>query len=173
MHEAIDGRCCGHRILEDLVPFAEGKVARQQHAPSFVAFRQKCEQNLHLFATLLDVAKIVDDQTLEARQLLDQFWQTQIPLCNQQLLNQQTACRKLQTATKKNQLFRQRTQGVTLTSTFVMHLLDGDMRALSELETFDVVDQLRRLWEQVTSESFVLLYSDFTRLNLAVKRSHL
>ena len=45
MHEAIDGRCRGHCILEDLVPFAEGKVVRQQHAPSFVAFRQKCEQH--------------------------------------------------------------------------------------------------------------------------------
>ena len=39
MHQAIDGCCCGHRILEDLVPFAESKIARQQHAPAFVAFR--------------------------------------------------------------------------------------------------------------------------------------
>ena len=88
MHEAID-RCGGrHCILEDLVPFAEGEIARQQHTPAFVAFRKECEQNLHLLATLLYVAQIINDQTLEARHLFDHLRKTQIASRNQQLLHQ-------------------------------------------------------------------------------------
>ena len=41
MHEAIDGRGCGHLVLEHLVPFAEGKVACQQHAPTPIDSRQQ------------------------------------------------------------------------------------------------------------------------------------
>ena len=40
MHEAVD-RCGGRqRVLEDLVPFAEGKVARQKHAPAFAEIQR-------------------------------------------------------------------------------------------------------------------------------------
>ena len=46
-----------------------------------------------------------------------------------------------------NQLSAKRLRQMTFTSTFVMHLLDGDMRALSELELFEVVDRLLRLWK--------------------------
>ena len=84
------------------MPFAEGKVARQQDTPALVAFRQKFEQHFHLLATLLHVAQIVDDQAFEARHLFDQLRQTQIPFRNQQLLNQQTARRKQQTAALKS-----------------------------------------------------------------------
>ena len=88
MDQSIDSCCCGHRILEDLIPFAESKVARQQYAPAFVAFRQECKQYFHLLATLLHVAQVVNDQTLKARHLFDHFRKTQIALRNQQLLNQ-------------------------------------------------------------------------------------
>ena len=51
-------------VLEDLVPFAEGEVARQQHTPAFVAFRQECEQDFHLLATLLHVGQVVGETNL-------------------------------------------------------------------------------------------------------------
>ncbi len=43
MHEAVDGGCGGHGVLEDLLPFAERQVARQHHATPFVAFGQQGE----------------------------------------------------------------------------------------------------------------------------------
>lgn len=105
MHEAID-RCCGrHRILEDLVPFAESEIARQQHASAFVAFCKERKQHLHLLATLLHVAQIIDDQPLKVRHLSDHLRKTQIALRNQQLLHQQTARRKQQAAALQDQLF--------------------------------------------------------------------
>jgi hypothetical protein len=61
----------------------EGNVARQQYTPAFVSFRKEYEQYLHLLATLLDVAKVVDDQAFETRHVFDQLRQTQIPLRNQ------------------------------------------------------------------------------------------
>ncbi len=50
MHDAIYGGGCGHRILEDAFPVAEGEVAGNQDAATFVAFGQQVEQDLHLFA---------------------------------------------------------------------------------------------------------------------------
>ncbi len=69
VHQSIDGSCCGHRVFEDLIPLAEGEIARQQHAAAFVAFRQQSKENLHLFAALLYVPEVVDDQPLEARKV--------------------------------------------------------------------------------------------------------
>ena len=109
MHQAVDCCRCCHRVFEDLIPLAERKVARQQHAAAFVTFRQKSEQNLHLLSALLNVAQVVDDQALEAAQLLDQFRKTQVAFGDQQLLNQQAARREQHTVTLKNQLLRQRT----------------------------------------------------------------
>ena len=103
MHQAVDRRCCRHRIFEDLVPFAERQVARQQNAPSFVAFGKQREQHLHFLSVLLHVAQVVDDQALVAPKRFDQPRQSQVPLRDQQLLHQQTAGREQHAATLVNQ----------------------------------------------------------------------
>lgn len=82
--QAVDGGGRGHSILEDLLPFAERQVACQHHAASLVAFGQKGEQHLHLFAALLDVAQVVDDQRVELRQVLDDSSQPQVAFGNQE-----------------------------------------------------------------------------------------
>jgi TROVE domain len=40
MHQPVDGRSGGHRVLEDLFPLRERQVARQENAAAFVTFRQ-------------------------------------------------------------------------------------------------------------------------------------
>jgi len=67
MDQAVDGGGRGHGVLEDLLPLAERQVARQHDAAALVAFSQQGEQHLHLLATLLDVAQVVDNQRIELR----------------------------------------------------------------------------------------------------------
>jgi len=62
VNETVDRGRRGHRVLEYLLPLAERKIARQEHAASFVALGQEREQHFHLLATLLHVADVVDDQ---------------------------------------------------------------------------------------------------------------
>lgn len=102
MHEPIDGCGSRHRVSEDLVPVAESEVARQQHTPAFIAFRRERQQDFHLLATLLHLARTIDDQAFEGRQLFDHSRKTQIALRNQQLLHQLTARRKQPVASLKN-----------------------------------------------------------------------
>jgi hypothetical protein len=83
-----------HGVFEDLLPFPERQVARQEDAAAFVTFRKQCEQHLHLLPALLHVADVVDDQRLEPGQLLEHFAQLEIPFGDQQFLHQQAACPK-------------------------------------------------------------------------------
>lgn len=94
MHQTVDGGRRGHRILEDLLPLAEGQVARQQHAPSFVAFGKQREEDFHLLAALLHVAQVIDDQRVERRQPLDLPGQSQVAFGDQQLLHEQATGRE-------------------------------------------------------------------------------
>src|SRR3954471_1192399 len=71
--DAVDGGGGGHRILEDPVPLAEHQIARDDHRASFVALGEKREEDLHLVAVLLDVAKVVAHDhvvAVEDRELL-------------------------------------------------------------------------------------------------------
>lgn len=56
VHQAVNGRRRGHRVLEDLLPFAKGKIARQQHAAVFVSLGQQREEHFHLLSSLLNVS---------------------------------------------------------------------------------------------------------------------
>jgi len=69
--QAVDCSSGCHGVLEYLFPLAERQVARQQHAAPFVALGKEREQHLHLFTALLDVADVVDDQSVAFRQPLD------------------------------------------------------------------------------------------------------
>ena len=65
MHEAVNRRCCRHRIFEDALPLREGQVARDQNTAPFVPLCQQCKQDFHFFAALLHVPEVVDNQALE------------------------------------------------------------------------------------------------------------
>lgn len=104
VNETVDcGRGC-HGVLEYLLPLRKREIARQQHAAAFVTLGQQREQNLHLFATLLHVANVVDDQGIALRKTTDRARKFQVALGNQQLLHQQAACRKVDPAALPDQL---------------------------------------------------------------------
>ena len=112
VNQTIDRRRRGHGILEDTLPLRESQVARDQHASTLVALRQQSEQNLHLFAALLDITQVVDEQSVVAAQALEQASQRQIALGDEQFLNQQVAGRVEHTPTLAHQILAQRTQKV-------------------------------------------------------------
>jgi len=58
VYQAVDGRYGGHRILEDHFPFREGQIDGDHHTAPLVAFREQCEEHLHLFSALLDIADV-------------------------------------------------------------------------------------------------------------------
>ena len=45
MHQPVDGRRRGHRVLEDLLPLGERKAAGQHHAAALVALGEQGEQH--------------------------------------------------------------------------------------------------------------------------------
>ena len=94
MHQAVDGCGRGHRILEDDLPLGERKVARQQHAAPLVAVGEQGEEDLHLLPVLLDVADVVDDHRVEPRQPLERARELEIPLGDQEFLDQVAARRE-------------------------------------------------------------------------------
>jgi len=61
MHESIDGRPWWSWILEDLVPLGEDQVRGDHDGFLFVALGEEVEEDFHLFAGLLDVPDVIDD----------------------------------------------------------------------------------------------------------------
>ena len=88
VNETVDRGRGRHRVLEYLLPLAERKIARQEHTTSFVTLGQQCEQHFHLFATLLHVADVVDDQGVALRKTTDRSREFQVAFRDQQLLHQ-------------------------------------------------------------------------------------
>jgi hypothetical protein len=41
MHQPVDGRHRGHRILEDLIPLAENQIGTDEQPPPFVALGER------------------------------------------------------------------------------------------------------------------------------------
>ena len=66
MHEAVDGCHGGHGILEDLIPLGEAQVGGDHDRLLLVALGQEVEEGLHFLAGLLDIADVVNDDTVEA-----------------------------------------------------------------------------------------------------------
>src|SRR5260370_1297611 len=107
MHQPVDRRGRRHRVLEDLLPLRERQVARHQHTPPLVPFRQQREQYLHLLPALLYIAQIVDHQGLPTGQPLQQCLERQVALGHQQVLHQQAARRTQHPPTRAHQLLAQ------------------------------------------------------------------
>jgi len=84
----------GHGVLEDLLPFRERQIAREDDAASFVTLGQQSEQDLHLFAILLHVTDVVDDEGTELRETSQQARETQLAFRQQQFLHQKRARRE-------------------------------------------------------------------------------
>ena len=103
VNETVDRGRCGHRVLEYLLPLAEGKIARQQHAAAFVTLGQQREQHFHLFAALLHVADIVYDQGVALCEAADRSREFQVAFRKQQFLHQQAACREVDPAALPDQ----------------------------------------------------------------------
>jgi hypothetical protein len=71
VHEPIDG-CQRHGLVgEDLAPFAEGLVGRDQKGSAFIAGSDQLEQHTGLGLILGDVGDIVEDQQLVLVELGD------------------------------------------------------------------------------------------------------
>ncbi len=66
MDHPIHGRRRGHGILEDLVPLAEDEIAGDQHRPALIAFGQQGEQHVHLFAVLLHIPEVIENERVKA-----------------------------------------------------------------------------------------------------------
>ncbi len=71
VHQPVDGGCCHHGVFEDGLPFGERQIAGHQDAATFVTLRQQGEHHFHVVPALLQVAQIVDDQSVKAAQPFD------------------------------------------------------------------------------------------------------
>jgi hypothetical protein len=60
VHEAVDRRGGGHRVLENLLPLAEDQVACDEHRAALVALGHQREEHLDLVGALLRVREHVD-----------------------------------------------------------------------------------------------------------------
>src|SRR5208337_2157697 len=108
VHQAIDRRCGRHRVLEDRLPTRKRQVARQHHAPPFIALRQKGEQHLHLFSTVLDISNIVENHHVILRNLFEKTAKLQVTLRGQEVLNHQTAGREHHLPSRADQFLANR-----------------------------------------------------------------
>src|SRR5208282_5073442 len=78
MDEAIDG-CERHGLVrEDLVPFAERLVGRDQHGSSLVTRGDQLEQHAGFGLVLGDVSEVIEDEQVEAVQLGDGAFEGQL-----------------------------------------------------------------------------------------------
>src|SRR5207247_4636451 len=62
---------------EDAVRLREDEVAADQHALALVAFRKEGEEHLHLFAVLLDVPDVIDENNVEGIEAVEFLLQFQ------------------------------------------------------------------------------------------------
>ena len=83
VHQAVDGSSRHHGVFEDRFPFGKRQIAGHQDAAAFVTLGQQSEHHFHVVPALLQVAQIVDDQSVVAAQAFDLPAQPQIPLGGQ------------------------------------------------------------------------------------------
>src|SRR5207249_3296444 len=117
--DAVDGRGGGHRVLEDLIPLAEEEVGGDQDRAALVALGQEGEEHLHLLPALLDVADVVQDEALEAIELLQFSGQPKVSLGGQQTLHQLEGWREQDRSSTPGQLLAQRAHEVRLARSWV------------------------------------------------------
>ena len=71
VHEPVDSRQRHRLVGENLAPFAERLVGRDQQGPAFIAGGDQLEQHTGLGLILGDVGDIVEDQQLVLVELGD------------------------------------------------------------------------------------------------------
>ena len=87
MDHAIHGRRRRHRVFEDLIPFAKHQIARDHDRAALIPFGEQREEHLHLLATLLHIAEIIEDQRLETVQSFEFRREAEIALGGEQPLH--------------------------------------------------------------------------------------
>jgi hypothetical protein len=88
VHEPVDG-CQRHGLVgENLAPFAEGLVGRDQQGSAFIAGGDQLEQHTGLGLILGDVSDIVEDQQLVLVELGDGGFEPQLPARHLQPLDE-------------------------------------------------------------------------------------
>jgi hypothetical protein len=65
VNKAIDGSGSGDLVLEDAIPLRKNEIARKDDAAAFIALREEGEEDLHLIARLLNIAKIIKDDSVK------------------------------------------------------------------------------------------------------------
>ena len=88
MHQPVDGRGGGHRVLEDAVPLAEDEVAADQYAFALIAFSEEGKQYLDLIAVLLEIPDVIEDDHSIAVEAAQFFFQAQFLFGAEQALHQ-------------------------------------------------------------------------------------
>src|SRR5208282_6151426 len=88
MDEAIDGGQGHGRIGEDLAPFAEWLVRRDEDRSSFVAGRDELEEDAGLRLVLADVGEVVEDQEIEPVEAVDRGLEGEFSAGDLELLNE-------------------------------------------------------------------------------------
>ena len=115
--EPIDRGGGGHRILEDPIPFAEHKIAGDDHGAPLIPLGEKREQHLHLVAALLDVAKIVADHSIKAVEHGELMLETQIALGGEQALDERVGRDEQHAVATLDQLVADRADQMRLATT--------------------------------------------------------
>jgi len=62
MNQTVNGSSRGHGVFENLLPSGKGQIACQHYSATFIAISQQRKEHLHLFATLLNITYIINDQ---------------------------------------------------------------------------------------------------------------
>ena len=136
VHEPVDHRGRRHGVLEDLLPFRERQIACEHDTSSFVTLGQQREQDFHLFAILLHVADVVDDEGTELRETFQHSGETQLAFRQQQFLYKERARREQNAMPPMDELLADGTQQVSLPATGISErknvLVAVDERALEQ-----------------------------------------
>ena len=74
--------------LEDAVPVGEHEVARDQNAPSLVAFGEEREEDFHLLSVLLHVPDVIERHDVELVEAAQLPLETEVPLRREQPLHE-------------------------------------------------------------------------------------
>ena len=69
MHDSVDRRCGGHRVLEDLIPVAEDEIGGYEQGLPLVALSHEREQDFDFLGALADVPDVIEDDQIEVIEL--------------------------------------------------------------------------------------------------------
>ena len=86
VYNPIYGSRRGHRVFEDLLPFAEYEVAGNNDGAAFVTLGQESEEHLDLLSALLGVSDVIKNKDFEVIQFAQFPGEIQVSFGGQQIL---------------------------------------------------------------------------------------